>query len=203
MKRPVMNPQSIASGMALVAILLPALAPAQAPPPIRAPSPAESARVLPVAADSGVTLEDFAWLEGTWRGAGPDGTTAEIHYMAPLTGVLPSVFRLWRGDKVLLLEVITLVQQDTGITLHVRHFTPALEPLEAEHALTLQLVAREGDRFIFQNTRDENPRRTVLERTAPDGFRSWSELRHDDGTTGEIRVEYRRVPAPHGPPGSG
>lgn len=145
------------------------------------------------AAPAVATLADFAWLEGTWRGGGPGGATAEIHYMAPAAGVMPSVFRLWNEDRVVVLEALTLVEEDRGLMLYVRHFTPALEPLEAERALTLRLTDRDGDRFVFENLYDENPRRSVLERTGPDAFLSRSELLRDDGTMDEIRVEYRRV----------
>lgn len=160
-----------------------------------AASQTQPARATDHASAALATLADFAWLEGTWRGPGPGDATAEIHYMAPTAGVLPAIFRLWKGETVIVLEAITLVEEDAGLTLYVRHFTPAMEPLEAERALTLRLVAREGDRFVFENVFDENPRRNVLERTGPDAFRSRSVLLRDDGSTDEIRVEYRRVGA--------
>jgi hypothetical protein len=139
-------------------------------------------------------LADLAWLEGGWRGVGPGGTTAEVHYMAPRANVLPSLFRLRTEDRVVVLEAITFVETDDGILLYVRHFTPELVPLEAERALTLRLTAREGDRFTFENLFDENPRSTVVERTGADTFRAWSVLFRADGSTDEIRVEYCRVP---------
>jgi hypothetical protein len=139
------------------------------------------------------TLADFAWLKGTWRGDGPGGATAEIHYLAPRANVLPSFFWLWTEERVVVLEAITLVQGDDGITLYVRHFSPVLEPLEAERALALTLEARHGERFFFRNIYDENPRCTVLERTSEVGFRASSQLLRSDGTMDEIRVEYRRV----------
>lgn len=145
------------------------------------------------AAAGDATLADFAWLEGTWRGEGPGGATAEAHYRAPEAHVLPSFFWLRTEDAVVVLETVTLVEGDEGIALYVRHFTPELEPLEAERALTLRLVAREGERFVFANLFDENPRCSVIERTAPDRMLSWSLLLGDDGATDEIRVEYDRV----------
>lgn len=140
-----------------------------------------------------VTLEDFAWLAGSWRGEGPGGAAAEVHYMPPAAGVLPSVFRLRTEERTVVLEAITLVETDAGLTLYVRHFTPELEPLEEESALELRLAERRGDCFLFENVREENPRRSLLRRTGPDGFLSRSELRRADGSEDEIRVEYRRV----------
>lgn len=140
-----------------------------------------------------VGLDDFAWLEGSWRGTGPGGSVAEVHYMAPAAGVLPSVFRLRTDDRTVVLEAITLVEDEQGVTLYVRHFSPALEPLEAERALALRLVERRGDCFLFENLYEENPRRGLLRRTGEDGFLSRSALVRDDGTSDEIRVEYRRM----------
>ncbi len=140
-----------------------------------------------------VTLEDFAWLAGSWRGEGPGGAEAEVHYMPPAAGVLPSVFRLRTEERTVVLEAITLVETETGPMLYVRHFTPALEPLEEENALELRLAERRGDCFLFENVREENPRRSLLRRAGPDGFLSRSELRRADGSGDEIRVEYTRV----------
>lgn len=141
------------------------------------------------------TLGDFAWLEGTWAGPGPDGSTAEIDYLAPEAGVLPAIFRLRKDGRVIVLEAVTLVQEEDGLTMYVRHFTPELRPLEEEHAIELRLAGREGDTFLFENARDENPRRSEIRRTGPDRVTVRSELLREDGTVDEIRVEYRRVGA--------
>lgn len=143
-------------------------------------------------AGADVGLADFAWLEGSWVGEGPQGATAEIHYMAPTAGVLPAFFRLVQGGRVVVLEAVTLRREGDGVFMYVRHFDAALVPLEEEHALRLELVGREGDAFLFENTRPgENPRRSRLERTA-DGFTSWSELARPDGSADTIFVAWRR-----------
>lgn len=138
-------------------------------------------------------LVDFAWLQGTWTGPGPDGSTAEIHYMKPEAGMLPALFRLHNEGRVVVVEAVTLVEEEEGLTMYVRHFTPALVPLEKEGALALRFTGRDGDAFRFENVREENPRRSVIRRTGPDRVTVRSELLRDDGTVDEIRVEYRRV----------
>lgn len=140
-----------------------------------------------------VELGDFAWLTGTWRGPGPNGATAEIHFMRPRAGGLPSLFRLWQGDRIVVLEAISLVEEKDGLFMYVRHFSPELVPMEEEGALRLRLVERRGDAFRFENTvGGRNPRTSVLTRTES-GFTSSSELVEPDGSTSEIRVEYERV----------
>lgn len=138
-------------------------------------------------------MDDLAWLAGTWRGPGPEGRgTAEIHFMAPEAGVMPSIFRLSDGDRVAVLEAITLVQEGEGLVMYVRHFDPALVPYEEEEALALRLTGREGHAFVFENVRaGANPVRSVLTPTR-NGFVSMSELVGPDGSRSEIRVEYER-----------
>jgi Domain of unknown function (DUF6265) len=145
------------------------------------------------AAAQEASLSDFAWLTGTWRGSGPEGAVAEIRYMEPEAGVLPALFGLHRPSEVLIMEVISMVQEDDGLFLYVRHLDPALVPQEDGPAIRLHLTERHGDTFVFQNVRPgENPVRSVLVRTA-DGFTSWSELARPDGRTDTIRVAYRKV----------
>lgn len=140
-----------------------------------------------------VALDDFAWLAGSWQGPGPQGATAEIYFMPPEAGVLPSLFRLMQDDRVVVLEAISLTREPEGLFMYVRHFDPALVPLEEDHAIRLELVRREGDSFIFENAREgENPRISVMARTET-GFTSWSELARPDGSADTIRVEYRRI----------
>lgn len=140
-----------------------------------------------------VELADFAWLSGSWEGPGPGGSTAQIHFMSPEAGVLPSIFRLLQDDRVVVLEAISLVEEEAALFMYVRHFDPALVPMEEEHAIRLRLVRRDGETFVFENAREgENPRVSVMTRTE-DGFASWSELARPDGSADTIRVEYRRL----------
>lgn len=145
------------------------------------------------ASSAGATLADFAWMAGTWRGEVPRAGTAEVHYMPPAAGVLPSVFRLRTEERTILLEAITLVEDERGLTLYARHFSPALEPLEEAHAIELRFTERRGDCFLFENVREENPRRSLIRRLGAEAFLGWSELWREDGGRDEIRVEYRRV----------
>ena len=154
---------------------------------------AVAAIAVPVGADGQrVGVSDFDWLAGEWAGPGPDGTTAEIDYMPPSGAVLPALFRLLQGDRVLLLEAITLVEEDDGLFMYVRHFDPTLVPMEKEQAIRLRLVERDGETFFFENTEPgRNPVRSVLTRT-PHGFVSRSFLARPDGSTDTLEVAYHR-----------
>ena len=140
-----------------------------------------------------VSVDDFGWLAGTWEGPGPDGAVAEIHFLEPWAGTVPSIFRLHRNGRVVVLETISLTEDGGDLVMYVRHFDTALAPLEKEGAIELRLVEREGDRFVFENAREgRNPTRSIMTRTE-DGFTSVSYLARPDGSTDEIRVTYRRA----------
>lgn len=144
-------------------------------------------------AGAAASVSDFGWMEGTWRGPGPQGATAEVHFMEPSAGVLPAAFRLVQDGRVVVLEFFTLVEEDDGLHMYVRHFSPALRPMEEERAIDLRLEERRGDRSVFTNVREGNPTQTVLTRGGRDSFVSMSELARPDGSADTIRVEYRRA----------
>lgn len=142
-----------------------------------------------------VGVQDFDWLAGSWHGIGPKGTTAEITYMKSEANVLPALFRLYDAEKLIILEIITLVQEEDGVFLYVRHFDDALVPMECDRALKLHLVGRDGDSFVFDNVRKgQSPVRSTITRTER-GFTSKSDLVPKDGKESSIRVSYERVPA--------
>jgi len=156
------------------------------------PSALMAQEVAPSPAGPAVSVEDFAWLAGEWEGPGPDGAAAQIDYMPPSAGVLPAVFRLLDDDRVVVLEMVTLVEEPEGMVMYVRHFDPSLVPLEEERAIRLRLVERDGETYHFRNTNEgQNPVRSTLTRTET-GFVSRSILARSDGSTAEIRVEYHR-----------
>lgn len=141
---------------------------------------------------TGTGVEDFSWMAGEWSGVGPDGSRAEIDYMEPEGGVLPGLFRLVQEGRLVILEAITLVEEDDGLFMYVRHFDAALVPLERERAIRLRHVGQDGDVHHFENTNEgQNPVRSTLTRTEH-GFVSRSVLARPDGSTDEIHVEYRR-----------
>lgn len=85
------------------------------------------------------------------------------------------------------------VEQDDGVHMYVRHFSPELRPMEEERAIDLRLEERRGERFVFENVRQGNPTATVTTREGPDAFASMSKLARPDGSADTIRVEYRRA----------
>ena len=62
-------------------------------------------------------------------------------------GMMLGDFRLIENDKVLVIELFTLVEKPGGINFYFRHFTPELVPWEKSDATVLQLASAEREKI--------------------------------------------------------
>jgi hypothetical protein len=137
------------------------------------------------------TLADFSWLEGRWHGEwGP--RVAEQAWTAPKAGTMVGVFRLIESDKVLVIELFTLVQTPEGINYYIRHFTPALVPWEKADATLLNLASADANKFDFENPANGMPKSAILTRLDADTYTAHSELIPADGDKQIIEITYHR-----------
>jgi hypothetical protein len=145
------------------------------------------------------TLEEFAWLEGRWRGDwGP--RVAEQTWLAPKAGAMTGLFRLVEGDKTLVLELFTLVEKPDGIDFFFRHFTPELVPWEKSGATVLNLASLDAKKVDFENAVNGLPKRAVLIRVDADTYTARSEIIPETGDLQVIEITYhRQKPTPEKP----
>jgi Domain of unknown function (DUF6265) len=140
---------------------------------------------------SSPTLADFAWLEGRWRGEwGP--RVAEQVWMAPKAGTMAGLFRLVENDKLLVIEMFTLVEKPDEINFYFRHFTPSLLPWEKSDAIVLKLANLDAKRADFENPLNGMPKRAILTRVDPDTYVARSEIIPDQGDAQIIEITYHR-----------
>jgi hypothetical protein len=154
-----------------------------------------------VAQDRTVSLDDFAWMEGSWQGmldVGDGLALAEVRYSAPRAGIVVGSFRLSRDGAVLVVELLTLVEVEDGIEMRLRHFSDRLDPWEQGDPVILTLDGFSDGRFTFRNHVDDSPRWSFLVPDGPDTFLARSEIYSDTGEMSEIRIEYERVNPPPG-----
>jgi hypothetical protein len=71
------------------------------------------------------TIADMAWLAGHWVGDGLGGATEEV-WSPPRNGVMMGMFRLFRGDKPIFYELLTLAEEKGSLTLRLKHFNADL-----------------------------------------------------------------------------
>jgi hypothetical protein len=68
-------------------------------------------------------IQDFAWLEGAWRGEGLGGECEEI-WGTPFGDRMHGVFSLHRDGAPVFSEAMLLVEEGDSVVLKVKHFTP-------------------------------------------------------------------------------
>ncbi len=136
-------------------------------------------------------LSDLAWLEGRWRADwGP--RIAEQVWMAPKAGMMLGDFRVIESDKVLVIELFTLVEKSGGIIFYFRHFTPELVPWEKSDGTLLKLATADAKRFDFENATNGKPKRAIFTRIDADTYILRSEIIPETGDPQVIEITYHR-----------
>jgi uncharacterized protein DUF6265 len=138
------------------------------------------------------TVAALRWLEGTWRGEwGP--RVAEQVWMAPQAGVMTGALSLMETDKVLVLELFSILQTSGGVGLNIRHFTPELNSWEKGDPTRLTLGSFDNKKFEFDNAVDGKPKKFIFVRTDADTYVSHAEIVPDAGEAQVIEITYHRV----------
>jgi hypothetical protein len=147
------------------------------------------------------TTDAFRWLVGRWEGrmTGSAGV-ADVTFAAPAGGVITGMMRLVRDEKVLVVELISLVDTPAGMEMRFRHFSPSLESYEPTFKQNMRLTTHAADRAVFENAvaydralMSTQPRTTTWTRIDADSFVGHSDIIADDGKPAVVEVTYRRV----------
>ena len=151
------------------------------------------------------TTADFAWLAGSWEGRLtklPDAV-AELTFQVPRAGVVTGVMRLTQGDKLLVIELISMVDTPRGPEMRFRHFSPALDAYEATFKQAMVLKTHEPAKDVFENLvaydktlMSTQPRVSMWERRGADEMIARSDIIGDDGKPDVVEVTYRRRAKP-------
>lgn len=148
-----------------------------------------------------ITTADFAWLAGTWEGrmAKAPGV-AEVTFGKPNAGLITGVMRLTDQGKVLVVELISIVDTPEGPELRFRHFSATLEAYEPQFKQAMRLITHQEDRDTFENLvpfdrtlMSTRPRVTSFIRRGTDEFVGHSDTVDDSGHPGVVEVTYHRV----------
>ncbi len=96
------------------------------------------------------TLDDAAWLTGSWVGTG-FGQRIEEVWNAPTAGSMVGMFKLYGDDGVAFYELLLLVVEDGTLGLKVKHFNPDFTAWEEKGDYhTFRLVKKEADALHFK-----------------------------------------------------
>lgn len=69
------------------------------------------------------TLDDVAWLVGSWRGEAFGGTFEEV-WNPPSKGSMVGFFKFMGDEAVGFYEILLLVEEEGTLNLKVKHFNP-------------------------------------------------------------------------------
>lgn len=153
-------------------------------------------------AQAHTTVADFGWLTGTWEGHMTGmSAVADISFSRPKAGLMTGTMRLVDDTgKVLVIELLTIVDAPGGVEMRFRHFGTALELYEPVFHQNMQLTEHRADRDVFTNAapfeRDvmsTQPRTTSFIRRGADEFVGHSDIIGADGKPAVIEVTYRRL----------
>lgn len=139
--------------------------------PLRA-DPARTAE--PATKQELVTIADFAWLAGTWRGTGLGGECEET-WSPPFAGEMTGTFRLLRDGETVFYEFMLLEADDEGFALKLKHFSADFTAWEekADHVrFPLESVAPDRADFgglTFVRHGDRLTVRVLLKREGEEG----------------------------------
>lgn len=130
------------------------------------------------------TLDDVAWLVGTWHGPGLGGETDEV-WLPPVGGAMPGMFRLVKNGAPVFYEIWTMREVEGSLVLDLKHFDPDLTAWEERGETTrFHLVRIEGRTAYFGGL--------TYRLEDDDTLRIWLAMRHGGGLREEGFTLQRR-----------
>lgn len=186
--------------LAATLVLLSVVAGATAQEPTGAPTPPPSSGAtaassqFPGAPHPNPTLADFAWLAGEWHGTWGPRIAVEA-WTPPHAGVMLGSFQLSENGKTLVLEILTLTEDNGALKLYIRHFTPSLAAWEKQDPIALDLQSVDATTAIFENPAHGEPKTAAFRRLDADTYVSRFELTSEKGDPQITQLVYHRQTA--------
>jgi hypothetical protein len=95
------------------------------------------------------TLEDVAWLAGSWEGEA-FGMSFEEAWNPPSAGSMIGLFKVLQGDDVAFYEILLLVEEEGSLSLKVKHFDPDFTAWEEKaDYVTFRFIKAEENEIHF------------------------------------------------------
>lgn len=127
------------------------------------PATAHPARLAREAAQPAATIDDVAWMAGSWTGEAFGGTTEE-HWTPPSTGAMAGIFKLMHGDD--LYEFMLVTEEAGSLVMKLKHFSAAFAGWEGkDDFISFPLVEIDGTAARFDGLtyrRDGDDRMTIF-----------------------------------------
>ncbi len=165
-----------AASVALTLTVLLAPAALDAQPNIRSLDGAEPGKA---------TLDQVAWIAGSWVGTAFGGTFEEV-WTSPRAGSMVGLYKHGSDESVNFYEIQLIVEEEGTLKWKVKHFSPDFVGWEEKDGyVTFTLVEVTEDAAYFDGL--------TIKRDGPDRMIGWIRV-SSGGETREERLEFDRVP---------
>ncbi len=115
------------------------------------------------------TVQDLAWMTGSWAGPMGGGQVLEENWTAPRAGSIAAVVRLLGQDAPSMVELISVEEEGDSLVLHIQQWDPGFSPRPGG-AQKLKLHAVGENRVAWEAVGEGGMRSLVYARPAPDTF---------------------------------
>lgn len=137
------------------------------------------------------TIAQLEWMTGKWQGELFGGVSEET-WMPPRGSTMVGVFRLSRAERTSVVELLLIEEDENGVFLRFKHFSPAYRAWE-EAPLIFRLEEAGPARAVFESPNpDQKPRRMTYERTG-DTMTCLVEGPEAEGDEGSFKAEFTLV----------
>lgn len=131
------------------------------------------------------TLDDVAWLVGSWHGPGLGGETDEI-WLPPVGGAMPGMFRFVQDGAPVFYEIWAMREVEGSLVLELKHFDPDMTGWEERDEMTRFHLVRVEDQTAYFGG-------LTYQISDPDTLRIWLAL-CEGGEVREHSFVLRRQP---------
>ena len=122
----------------------------------------------PAWADEHPTVDDLAWMTGSWAGPVGGGQILEENWIIPVDGSIASLVRMTGNGATSMVEMIVVEEENDSLVLRIQQWDPGFVPrTPGPQTLTL---------------RELGENRVSFEATGEAGFRSLTYSRPEDET---------------------
>ena len=130
------------------------------------------------------TINDVAWISGTWKGEAFGGITEEI-WSKPIGDSMMAAFKLVSDGKVQFYEIEIIRELNESLILQLKHFNGDLKGWETkDETVDFPLVKITDESIYFDGM--------TFERVNEKEMNVYVLMHEKDGTTNEIKFNYKR-----------
>lgn len=138
------------------------------------------------------TIAQLDWMVGDWKGE-LFGGHSEESWLPPRGGTMVGVFRLSRDDRTSVIELLVIEEQEHGVFLRFKHFSPSYRAWE-DAPLIFRLETADSRRAVFESPDpQQKPRRMTYSRDG-DTLTCLVEGPEDEGDEGSFEAVFTLQP---------